>query len=48
MAGRSRRRTIDLNEMPADGELTEEELSDADRLQIEMMRMGGNRLNFQV
>lgn len=49
MAGsRSRRRTIDLNEMPEDGELTEEELSDADRLQIEMMRMGGNRLNFQV
>lgn len=49
MAGsRSRRRTIDLNEMPEDGELAEEELSDADRLQIEMMRMGGNRLNFQV
>lgn len=49
MAGsRGRRRTIDLNEMPEDGELTEEELSDADRLQIEMMRMGGNRLNFQV
>lgn len=49
MAGsRSRRRMIDLNEMPEDGELTEEEISDADRLQIEMMRMGGNRLNFQV
>lgn len=41
------RRILDLNEIGQE-DLDGEEISDADRLQIEMMRMGGNRLNFRV
>ncbi len=44
---KSSRKMIDLND-PAQDELDVEEMSDAERLQIEMMRMGGNRMNFQV
>lgn len=44
---KSARRILDLNEI-GQGEELDEEMSDADRLQIEMMRMGGNRLNFRV
>ena len=47
-AGRSRRRILDLNDLPAGDELPAEEMTEADRLQIEMMRMGGNRLNFRI
>ncbi len=44
---KGRRKILDLNELDQVG--TEEtEMSDADRLQVEMMRMGGNRLNFRV
>lgn len=41
------RKILDLNEI-GQGEEEDAEMSDADRLQIEMMRMGGNRLNFRV
>ncbi len=41
------RRILDLNEIGQD-DLDGEEMSDADRLQVEMMRMGGNRLNLRV
>lgn len=41
------RRILDLNEIGQD-ELDSEEMSDADRLQVEMMRMGGNRLSLRV
>ena len=41
------RRILDLNEIGQE-ELEELEMSDAERLQIEMMRMGGNRMNFRV
>ncbi len=47
MAGRrNARRILDLNEI--DGEESLEEMSDAEKLEVEMMRMGGNRLNFQA
>lgn len=42
------RKLLNLDELPAEGEEAAEEISDADRLQIEMMRMGGNKLNFRV
>lgn len=41
------RKILDLNEIGQE-ELDGDEMSDADRLQIEMMRMGGNRLNYRV
>ena len=41
------RRILDLNEIGTE-ELDGEEMSEADRLQVEMMRMGGNRLNLRV
>ena len=41
------RRILDLNEIGQE-ELDGDEISDADRLQIEMMRMGGNRLNYRI
>lgn len=41
------RKLLDLNMMGQE-EIDGEEISDADRLQIEMMRMGGNRMNFRV
>ena len=41
------RKILDLNEIGQE-DLEDAEMSDADRLQIEMMRMGGNRLNFRV
>ncbi|MBE5882281.1 MAG: hypothetical protein E7289_08260 [Lachnospiraceae bacterium] len=41
------RKILDLNEIGQE-DLEDAEISDADRLQIEMMRMGGNRLNFRV
>ncbi len=44
---KSSRKLLDLNMMGQE-EIDEEEISDADRLQIEMMRMGGNRMNFRV
>lgn len=44
---KSSRRILDLDEIGQE-ELEEMEMSDADRLQIEMMRMGGNRMNFRV
>lgn len=44
---KSSRRILDLNEIGQE-ELEGEEMSDADRLQVEMMRMGGNRLNLRV
>lgn len=47
-AGRSKRRILDLNDISGADELTKEQMTDAERLQIELMRMGGNRLNFQV
>jgi len=34
-------------ELPEE-EAYEEEMTQAEKLQIEMMRMGGNKLNFQV
>ncbi len=40
------RKILDLNEIGQD-DLEGEEMSDADRLQVEMMRMGGNRLNLR-
>ncbi|MCR5418224.1 MAG: flagellar hook-length control protein FliK [Lachnospiraceae bacterium] len=42
---RSSRRILDLNELPDE---EQEQMSDAERLEVEMMRMGGNRLNFQA
>jgi flagellar hook-length control protein FliK len=47
-ARKSGRRLLDLDELSGDGEDVLDEMSDADRLQAEMMRMGGNRLNYQV
>ena len=47
-AGKGRRRILDLNALAGGGDSGEEELTDAERLQVEMMRMGGNRLNFRV
>ncbi len=44
---KSGRRILDLNEIGQE-ELEEMEMSDAERLQVEMMRMGGNRMNFRV
>nr|MBQ8252702.1 flagellar hook-length control protein FliK [Lachnospiraceae bacterium] len=44
---KSSRRILNLDEIGQE-ELEEMEMSDADRLQIEMMRMGGNRMNFRV
>ena len=44
---KSGRRILDLNEIGQD-EVDGEEMSEADRLQVEMMRMGGNRLNLKV
>ncbi len=41
------RRILDLNEIGQE-DMDGEEMSDADRLQVEMMRMGGNRLNLRV
>ncbi len=40
------RKILDLNEIGQE-ELESGEMSDADRLQVEMMRMGGNRLNLR-
>lgn len=49
-AKKGQRRILDLNEMDAvdgaDGQ--EQDLSQAEKLQLEMMRMGGNRMNYQV
>ncbi len=42
---RSNRRILDLNEVDGDEEA---QMSEAERLEIEMMRMGGNRLNLNV
>lgn len=47
-AAGSRRRILDLNVLSAGDEMAGEEMTEADRLQIEMMRMGGNRLNFRI
>ncbi len=41
------RRLLNLDELPEE-EACEEEMTQAEKLQIEMMRMGGNKLNFQV
>ena len=41
------RRLLNLDELPEE-DAYEEEMTHADKLQIEMMRMGGNKLNFQV
>lgn len=41
------RRLLNLDELPEE-EAYEEEMTQAEKLQIEMMRMGGNKLNFQV
>lgn len=38
---------LNLDELPEE-EAYEEEMTQAEKLQIEMMRMGGNKLNFQV
>ena len=43
----SGRRLLNLDELPEE-EAYEEEMTQAEKLQIEMMRMGGNKLNFQV
>ncbi len=45
-AKRNPRRILDLGD-PGSEELIEE-MSDAEKLEVEMMRMGGNRLNFQA
>lgn len=46
---RSSRRILNLDQMDEDGELIDgEPLDEAERLQVEMMRMGGNKLNFRV
>lgn len=44
---KSGRRLLNLDELPEE-EACEEEMTQAEKLQIEMMRMGGNKLNFQV
>ena len=44
---KSGRRLLNLDELPEE-EVYEEEMTQAEKLQIEMMRMGGNKLNFQV
>ena len=44
---KSGRRLLNLDELPEE-ETCEEEMTQAEKLQIEMMRMGGNKLNFQV
>mgnify|MGYP004629013851 FL=1 len=44
---KSGRRLLNLDELPEE-EAYEEEMTQAEKLQIEMMRMGGNKLNFQV
>lgn len=44
---KSGRRLLNLDEIPEE-EAYEEEMTQAEKLQIEMMRMGGNKLNFQV
>lgn len=44
---KSGRRLLNLDELPEE-ESYEEEMTQAEKLQIEMMRMGGNKLNFQV
>lgn len=44
---KSARRLLNLDELPEE-EINEEEMTQAEKLQIEMMRMGGNKLNFQV
>lgn len=44
---KSGRRLLILDELPEE-EAYEEEMTQAEKLQIEMMRMGGNKLNFQV
>lgn len=46
-AKKNARKILNLDEMDQE-EMLDEEISDADRLQIEMMRMGGNKLNFRV
>ena len=47
MQKKSGRRLLNLDELPEE-EAYEEEMTQAEKLQIEMMRMGGNKLNFQV
>lgn len=44
---KSGRRLLNLDELPEE-EAYEEEMTQAEKLQIEMMRMGGNKLNFQA
>ena len=44
---KSGRRLLNLDEIPEE-EAYEEEMTQAEKLQIEMMRMGGNKLNLQV
>ena len=44
---KSQGRLLNLDEIPEE-EAYEEEMTQAEKLQIEMMRMGGNKLNFQV
>ena len=44
---KSGRRLLNLDELPEE-EAYEEKMTQAEKLQIEMMRMGGNKLNFQV
>lgn len=44
---KSGRRLLNLDELPEE-EVYEEKMTQAEKLQIEMMRMGGNKLNFQV
>lgn len=47
-AKRGQRRILDLNQMDEADGMVESELSDAEKLQMEMMRMGGNRMNYQI
>lgn len=44
---KSGRRLLNLDELPEE-EAYEEKMTQAEKLQIEMMRMGGNKLNFQA
>lgn len=44
---KSGRKILDLNEIGQE-DFDGEDMSEADRLQVEMMRMGGNRLNLRV
>lgn len=46
-AKRGQRRILDLDAVDAQAE-ADGELTQAEKLQMEMMRMGGNRMNFQV